>query len=215
MSYATINTVDQVSVVLQGGDAISQAGLAATLRAQHEIRLVDIAHATPDCVVVLTVDTVDADARKQLRALQCRGFRRIVLITSHVDDGDLMAAVEDGVSAVTRRSETTPDLLVRLARAAARGDGVVPADLLGRLLTRVSRLQRNVLEPKGLNLAGMSERETAVLRLVADGFDTREIAERLCYSQRTVKTILYDITNRFQLRNRSHAVAYALREGLI
>ena len=210
-----MNMVERVPVLLQGGDAISQAGLAATLRAQPEIQLVDADDAWPECVVVLTVDRIDDNARQRLRALQRRGFRRIVLISSHVDDGDLMAVVEDGVSAVTRRSETTPEMLVRLAKAAARGDGVVPADLLGRLLDRVSRLQRNVLEPKGLNLAGISERETAVLRLVADGFDTREIAERLCYSQRTVKTILYDITNRFQLRNRSHAVAYALREGLI
>jgi len=210
-----MNLVERVPVVLHGGDAISQAGLAATLRAQSEIQLVEQDDAWPECVVVLTVDRIDDDARQRLRALQRRGFRRIVLISSHVDDGDLMAVVEDGVSAVTRRSETTPELLVRLAKAAARGDGVVPADLLGRLLDRVSRLQRNVLEPKGLNLAGISERETAVLRLVADGYDTREIAERLCYSQRTVKTILYDITNRFQLRNRSHAVAYALREGLI
>ena len=210
-----MNMVERVPVLLQGGDAISQAGLAATLRAQPEIKLVEADDAWPECVVVLTVDRIDDDARQRLRALQRRGFRRIVLISSHVDDGDLMAVVEDGVSAVTRRSETTPEMLVRLAKAAARGDGVVPADLLGRLLDRVSRLQRNVLEPKGLNLAGISERETAVLRLVADGFDTREIAERLCYSQRTVKTILYDITNRFQLRNRSHAVAYALREGLI
>lgn len=210
-----MNLVERIPVLLQGGDAISQAGLAATLRAQHEIQLVESDDAWPECVVVLTVDRIDEDTRQRLRALQRRGFRRIVLISSHVDDGDLMAAVEDGVSAVTRRCETTPELLVRLAKAAARGDGVVPADLLGRLLDRVSRLQRNVLEPKGLNLAGISERETAVLKLVADGFDTREIAERLCYSQRTVKTILYDITNRFQLRNRSHAVAYALREGLI
>jgi DNA-binding NarL/FixJ family response regulator len=209
------NLVDRIPVLLQGGDAISQAGLAATLRAQQDVLLVDASQARPECVVMLLVERVDDDARKRLRALQGRGFRRIVLIAAHVDDGDLMAVVEDGVLAVTRRSETTPDLLVRLAKAAARGDGVVPPDLLGRLLDRMTRLQRHVLEPKGMNLAGISERETAVLRLVADGFDTREIAERLCYSQRTVKTILYDITNRFQLRNRSHAVAYALREGLI
>jgi DNA-binding NarL/FixJ family response regulator len=210
-----MNIVDRIPVLLQGGDAISQAGLAATLRGQQEIQLVEPAEARSECVVVLTVERIDDDTRQRLRTLQRRGFRRIVLISSQVDDGDLMAVVEDGVSAVTRRSETTPELLVRLAKAAARGDGVVPPDLLGRLLDRVSRLQRNVLEPKGLNLAGISERETAVLKLVADGFDTREIAERLCYSQRTVKTILYDVTNRFQLRNRSHAVAYALREGLI
>jgi DNA-binding NarL/FixJ family response regulator len=61
----------------------------------------------------------------------------------------------------------------------------------------------------------VSLREAEVLRLVADGLETREIAEQLCYSQRTVKGILHDVTSRFQLRNRAHAVAFALREGLI
>lgn len=79
----------------------------------------------------------------------------------------------------------------------------------------MSRLQRQVLEPRGLSTGGMSNRETEVLRLVAAGYSTQEIADRLSYSQRTVKSILHDVTNRFQLRNRSHAVAYALREGLI
>jgi DNA-binding CsgD family transcriptional regulator len=50
---------------------------------------------------------------------------------------------------------------------------------------------------------------------VANGHDTAEIAGRLSYSQRTVKNILHDVTTRLQLRNRSHAVAYAVREGLI
>ena len=54
-----------------------------------------------------------------------------------------------------------------------------------------------------------------MLRLVADGYDTAEIAQQLAYSERTVKNVLHDVTTRLQLRNRSHAVAYALREGLI
>ncbi|MET0864190.1 MAG: helix-turn-helix transcriptional regulator, partial [Nakamurella sp.] len=54
-----------------------------------------------------------------------------------------------------------------------------------------------------------------VLKLVAGGHDTAEIASLLSYSQRTVKNILHDVTTRLQLRNRSHAVAYAVREGLI
>jgi len=54
-----------------------------------------------------------------------------------------------------------------------------------------------------------------VLRLVSDGHDTSEIATTLCYSERTVKNVLHDVTTRLNLRNRSHAVAYAMREGLI
>jgi len=52
-------------------------------------------------------------------------------------------------------------------------------------------------------------------RLVAEGLDTAEIAHKLCYSERTVKNALHDVTSRLQLRNRSHAVAYALKQGLI
>jgi len=54
-----------------------------------------------------------------------------------------------------------------------------------------------------------------VLRLVADGLETSEIASRLSYSERTIKKVLHEVMTRLQLRNRSHAVAYALRNGLI
>jgi len=54
-----------------------------------------------------------------------------------------------------------------------------------------------------------------VLRLMADGMDTGEIARNLSYSERTVKNIIYAITTRLSLRNRSHAVAYAMRAGVI
>jgi DNA-binding NarL/FixJ family response regulator len=91
----------------------------------------------------------------------------------------------------------------------------VPPDLLGRLLDQVGTLQRGVLGPRGLTFNGLATREIEVLRLVADGCDTSEIADRLAYSERTVKNVLHDVTTRLQLRNRSHAVAYALRQGLI
>ena len=51
--------------------------------------------------------------------------------------------------------------------------------------------------------------------MIADGHDTKEIALELCYSERTVKNIIHDLTTRLQLRNRAHAVAYAVRQGLI
>jgi DNA-binding NarL/FixJ family response regulator len=79
----------------------------------------------------------------------------------------------------------------------------------------VGRLQRHVLAPRGLTFSGLTERELGVLKLVADGLDTAEIAQQLAYSERTIKNIIHDITTRFHLRNRSHAVAFALRQGLI
>jgi DNA-binding NarL/FixJ family response regulator len=70
-----------------------------------------------------------------------------------------------------------------------------------------------VLAPHGLSLSGLSDREIAVLRLVAEGLDTGEIARQVAYSERTIKNVIHDVTTPLQLRNRSQVVAYALREG--
>jgi DNA-binding CsgD family transcriptional regulator len=87
--------------------------------------------------------------------------------------------------------------------------------LLGQLLDSVRRLQRDVLAPRGLGSAGLTAREVEVVRLMSEGCDTAEIADQLCYSERTVKNVIYALTSRLNLRNRPHAVAYAMRAGVI
>ncbi|MFI5590676.1 LuxR C-terminal-related transcriptional regulator [Amycolatopsis sp. NPDC051758] len=206
---------DRTPVVVRATDPILHNGVCMALRSRDEVRVVDAESADPGMVALLVTDRLDEPMTRLLSALHHQGFTRIVLVAGEVDDNEILNAVEHGVCAVARRADAGPEVLVRLVKAAAAGEGALPPDLLGRLLNRVSRLQRQVLQPRGLHLGGMSNRETEVLRLVAAGYSTQEIADQLCYSQRTVKSILHDVTNRFQLRNRSHAVAYALREGLI
>jgi DNA-binding NarL/FixJ family response regulator len=212
---AGVGAGDRVPVLVQAVDPISRSGVVAALRYRPEITLVDPNDADADTVVIVIADRLTDAELGGMRALRSSGMARIVLVLTEIDDSDLLAAVELGVRAITRRADATPEAMVELARTAGSGAATLPPDLLSRLLTQVSRLHRHVLQPRGLDLRGMSEREREVLRLVAAGLDTKEIAERLCYSQRTIKTILHDVTNRFQLRNRSHAVAYALREGLL
>jgi len=54
-----------------------------------------------------------------------------------------------------------------------------------------------------------------VLKLLADGLGTNEIASALAYSERTIKNVIHDVTSRLNLRNRSHAVAYAVKAGIV
>jgi DNA-binding NarL/FixJ family response regulator len=61
----------------------------------------------------------------------------------------------------------------------------------------------------------LAERERCVLQLFADGLSTREVARQMCYSERTIKNVLQDLTIRLNVRNRTHAVAYAVRHGWI
>jgi DNA-binding NarL/FixJ family response regulator len=127
----------------------------------------------------------------------------------------MITGIEAGACGLLRRSEAHPETLAQAVVSASSGDGSVPSDLLGRLLEHVGRLQRQVLSPRGITLSGLTGREIEVLKLVADGFDTAEIANELAYSERTIKNIIHDVTARLNLRNRSHAVAYAVRQGLI
>ena len=63
--------------------------------------------------------------------------------------------------------------------------------------------------------ASLTARECRVLSLMADGLSTREVATTMAYSERTIKNILQELTGRLNLRNRTQAVAYAVRRGWI
>ena len=206
--------MDRIPVAVHAEDPLSQAGVASQLRSRPEILIVEPGSRTQPRVAVVVADSVDEPTMHQLRTLQ-RASCRTVLVVTRVDDAGLAAAVEAGMSGLLRRSGATGDRLAAAICAAERGEATVPPDLLARLLDQVGRIQRQVLTPRGLAFSGLTEREIDVLRLVAEGYDTTEIAEKLAYSERTVKTVLHDVTTRLGLRNRSHAVAYAVRQGLI
>jgi DNA-binding NarL/FixJ family response regulator len=209
--------MDRIVVGLRAGDPISAAGVASQLRPRPELQVVDgeAADLTPVVVVVVVVDAVDEAAVQLLRNVQYTSPARVVLVATRIDDQQLVSAAECGVAGIVRRAEATPERLVQVISAAAKGEGTVPGDLLGRLLEQVGRLQRQVLSLHGINFNGLAEREIEVLRLLADGHDTAEIALKLSYSERTIKNVLRNLIARLQVRNRTQAVAYAIRQGLI
>jgi DNA-binding NarL/FixJ family response regulator len=205
--------MDRVPICVCAHDPVSHAGVISQLRQRPEMEIVEREDGRVR-VAVVAADAVDEDTLTLLRGLQRAGCPTVLIVTA-VDDSGLAAAVEAGVVGLVRRVDATPERLARAVSAVARGEGTVPPDLLGRLLTQVGRVQRQFLAPRGLTITGLSRREADILRLVADGLDTNEIAASLSYSERTVKNVLHDVTSRLQLRNRSHAVAYALKQGMI
>lgn len=81
------------------------------------------------------------------------------------------------------------------------GSGLAAADADGSVTTLAS--------PR------LSVREAEVLRLVAEGYDTADVAEKLAYSESTIKGILAKVMTKIDARNRCHAVAIVMRDGLI
>lgn len=204
-----------VTVQVVAEDDVSELGVRAQLRGQPGLRVLEHDAPADSAVTIVVVDAVTTETVRLLRQASGSGQRSVVAVVNRLDDAGLMSAVEAGAAAIVPRCEATPERLAHAAHSVASGNGDLSSDLLGRLLEQVGNIQRSVLAPRGLNPNGLSDREVEVLRLVADGCDTAEIADVLCYSQRTVKSVVHDITTRLQLRNRAHAAAYAVRHGLI
>ena len=69
--------------------------------------------------------------------------------------------------------------------------------------------------PNGLPYGDLTQRELQVPQLAAEGLTNKEIAQRLLISEKTVKNHTANIFSKLQVNDRTHAVLYALRKGLI
>ncbi|POX42239.1 helix-turn-helix transcriptional regulator [Streptomyces sp. Ru73] len=206
----------RVPVVVHASDPLSHAGAVSQLRAQPEVELVDDASAPPaGTVAVLLAEKLDDTALARLRRLVRNDGARAVLVTELIREAELLQVIECGVGTIVWRREATANRLLKAILAASRGDGDLPSDLLGRLITQIGSMQRSAAGPSDVPASGLTAREVDVLRLVAEGLGTGEIAGKLSYSERTVKNVMHGLTTRLHLRNRAHAVAFALREGYI
>ncbi|WP_346776803.1 response regulator transcription factor [Streptomyces sp. HNM0574] len=197
-------------------DPLTEAGILSCLRDDPALTLVGGSDAPAEGVAVVITGRLHELAETRLRRLARGTEQSIVLVADQLREPEMMAVVECGVRVVVWRGQATPAQLVEAIHAAARGESLVPPDLLDRLMVQTGRLYRHSLSDADQPLTlGLAPREVDVLRLVAEGLGTREIADKLAYSERTVKKVLHTLMTRMHLRNRAHAVAYALREGHI
>ena len=199
---------EKVHVAVRASSPLAALGLSNFLESRTDIAVLPSAQAAEADVLVLDADSLDDELAAKLRALTARSSVCTVLVTSRLAEPDLPAAAECRVVAVLPRS-TTSDRLVAAVLAAAA------PPLAGADLVQVLRGQLNRLSAGATPDSVLQSREIDVLRLVAEGLETSEIARRLCYSERTVKNVLYVLRRRLGLNNRPHTVAYALRAGLI
>ena len=211
------NAVETLRVSLAADDPLSADGAASALRGRSDVEILPAHRRAEADVVVLVVLGGETDLLDMMRS--CAGERsgvpRVVLVTDRLAERQLIRAVELGLVSVLSRREASPARVLQAVQGAADHRSEMPPELLNGLLEQVRVLQREVLAPNGLTVGGLQEREVEVLRLLADGLDTLEIAGRLNYSERTVKNVLHGMMSRLKLRNRSHAVAFGLRCGAV
>jgi DNA-binding NarL/FixJ family response regulator len=202
-------------VAIHSPDPVIRAGLVSCVQYDHRVQEAPSDEIREADVVVAAFDVVDAPALDRLAGFCDKQDARFVIVVGRQWQADVSMAVDRGVRAVLWRDGFTPQAFVRTLLTVAAGGGSFPPKLQGTLMEQVQWTHREVLAPRGLTASGVSPREVDVLRLVAEGNELAEIAAKLSYSERTVKYVLYGLMKRLQLRNRAHAVSYAIRAGLI
>ncbi|MFI5527220.1 response regulator transcription factor [Kitasatospora sp. NPDC051853] len=192
--------------VLTAGGTVGEAVLGSLRRVG-----VPAAAECDDAVLLAAAPTVDqaldgcpADGRTQ-------GLRLLVVASGFTAVG-VRRAVRAGAVAMLHSSDATGERLVDALHSAYHGDGRMPYDVLVRLLRHPGG---EAAAPARPGTSPLTPRQATVLSLVAEGHDNAAIARALSCSQHTVKNALYELMSRLHARNRAHAVAEAVRTGLI
>lgn len=204
-------SAEAATVWLDDTHAIFRRGMAACLSSDGFRVVGESAAFSPfppsGGVDVLVFEAEDRGLQRAVQFATQTGVR-LVAVVRQPTEALLGDAVEVGVHAVVLFADVNPRSLVSSVRAVLSGHTALPRDVLPRLLERAT---------KGAHHAAgsLTPRELQVLKLLADGEDTRGIADELSYSERTVKNVVHDVLAKMNCRNRAHAVALATRQGVI
>jgi DNA-binding NarL/FixJ family response regulator len=137
---------------------------------------------------------------------------RVVVLTISDEDDDVIDAIVAGACGYLLKDSSIQDLMQGI-RAASVGEALISPHIAAKVL--------QCLRASGLDsetVAGgpeLSDRETEVLRLIANGMDNAEIAQDLHISPKTVKNHISNILMKLQIENRIQAAVYAVRRGLV
>jgi DNA-binding NarL/FixJ family response regulator len=134
----------------------------------------------------------------------------IIAITSVLEDDAVIGAVRAGAIGYLLK-DTDADALCRAIKAAAQGQVQLAPEAAARLMREV-----RAPEPKSAQPAEtLTERETDVLKLVAQGRANKEIAAELGIGEKTVKTHVSNLLGKLGVQSRTQAALYAARVGLV
>ena len=140
---------------------------------------------------------------------------KIVMLTTSTEEVDLLEAIRSGASGYLLKSlETGPFL--KYLEGVMNGEPAIARELSAILWKEVANHGDDSLEIRDHSQEiELTSRQIEILQLVAQGLQNKEIAERLCVSEHTIKYHISEILQRLQVKNRDQAVTLALNNGLI
>lgn len=190
----------------------SQPDMTVVAEAQNGDEAVQVAKATAPDVVILDVTMPERGGLHAIQdLLKNNSAVRVLLLTMHEEPAYLHTALRAGAAGYVLKKSVDADLLSAI-RAVNKGRTYVDSELASGLVERAlpERARSGNRVTKIL-----SDRELQVLKLVAQGFSSREIAEQIFVSVKTVETYRGRLAEKLGLRSRADIVRYALEIGAL
>ncbi|HXC26123.1 MAG TPA: response regulator transcription factor [Gemmatimonadaceae bacterium] len=214
---------DVIRVVLADDHAVVRAGLRAVLGKAPDIEVVgearggreaiDLVERVRPNVVVMDLDMDEVNGLTATQEIIAKGgLTRILILTMHSEEESLTALLQAGASGFLVKSVADREL-VDAIRAVAYGDGYfTPA--AARLMAQ-QLVKKDTRTQDQERFAELSDREQAVLRLVAHGYSGPEIGTQLSISPKTVETYKQRIQDKLGLSHRAEYIRFAVKLGLL
>ena len=208
-----------IRVVLADDHAVVRRGLAGLIESTDDLEVVGVArdgaeavelvreHRPDVAVMDLQMPVLDGvDATRLIVAGETG--TEVLVLTSFSDHARIDAALGAGAVGYLLK-DAEPEVLLDGIRAVARGESPLDPRAARRLLDRAA-----TGAGAGASPAGLSPRETEVLRLVVEGLLNKQIAQRLGITERTVKAHLTSAYQRIGVADRTQAALWVERHGL-
>jgi len=218
----------EISVFIVDDNANHSAGIKQLLELQSDYHLAGVATNGEDAIKRLSESNVDialmdinmpeADGIEAIQQLNIINPKLKILALTGYDDPDLIfRAMKNGAKGYILKTMVTSQLMIAIEEV-IQGKVYLPTNLATKFFdefhSRVSKTNRADSTKQAL-LGYLTSREKEVLKLLTEGITYKGVADKLVISETTVKTHVNNIFQKLQVNDRTQAVLYALRNGLV
>lgn len=214
--------MNKISIVLADDHQVVREGLRRLLEGEPDfdvvgeagggVEAIQVVEALKPTVLILDMMMRDMNGIEVTRQVRKRVPQtQIVILSMHSNEAYVLEALRAGAGGYVLK-ESSSDDLAHAVRQVVEGRRYLSSPLSERAIEVYTQsIERDTLDP----YETLTDREREVLYMVAQGYTSSEIAERLYISQRTVETHRTNLMHKLDLRNHTHLIRYALQRGII
>jgi NarL family two-component system response regulator LiaR len=212
---------ETIRVAIADDQQLFSGGLVRIIGVHQDMEVVGEAHTgeeavklcletEPDVVLMdISMPVMDGvSATRRIREVLPR--TRILILTVHTDDGHVFQGIKAGAQGYLLK-DCTPEDLTRAIRTVYAGDTIMAQDIAQKMLTTFEGIRNEDAEIT----PHLTERELEVIKALAQGMSNKQIAQSLHISEKTVRNHASNIYKKLHIYDRTQAVIYAVRRGLV